>query len=184
MEDSKIIALYWLRNENAIRETDRVYGRRLHTLAERILHSPEDAEESVSDTYMKAWDTIPPQRPQYFFAYLAKICRNFALGRLDWQNAAKRKAEVVTLTQEMELCIPDPSHDRRLEGEEIGRVLNGFLESLSRESRMIFLRRYWYADSIQDIARRFGVTQSKVKTQLHRTRRKLYDYLQKEGIYV
>lgn len=184
MEDSKIIALYWLRNENAIRETDRVYGRKLHTLAERILHSPEDAEESVSDTYMKAWDTIPPQRPQYFFAYLAKICRNFALGRLDWQNAAKRKAEVVTLTQEMELCIPDPSHDRRLEGEEIGRVLNGFLESLSRESRMIFLRRYWYADSIQDIARRFGVTQSKVKTQLHRTRRKLYDYLQKEGIYV
>ena len=184
MEDSKIIALYWLSNEHAIRETDRVYGRRLHTLAERILHSPEDAEESVSDTYMKAWDTIPPQRPQYFFAYLAKICRNFALGRLDWQNAAKRKAEVVTLTQEMELCIPDPSHDRRLEGEEIGRVLNGFLESLSRESRMIFLRRYWYADSIQDIARRFGVTQSKVKTQLHRTRRKLYDYLQKEGIYV
>ena len=112
MEDSQIIELYWTRSEEAIQETDRAYGRKLHALADKILHNLEDAEENVSDTYMKAWDTIPPRRPDYFFAYLAKICRNFALDRLDWRNAAKRKAEVVTLTQEMELCIPDRSLDR------------------------------------------------------------------------
>lgn len=184
VEDSEIIERYWARDEQAIQETDRVYGRKLYALADRILQSREDAEESVSDTYMKAWETIPPQRPNYFFAYLAKICRNFALGRLDWRNAAKRNGEVVTLTQEMELCIPDPSHDNKLEGEEIGQALNRFLEGLSRESRMIFMRRYWYTDSISQIAARYGISESKVKTRLHRTRVQLYAFLKKEGIYV
>lgn len=184
MEDSQIIELYWTRSEEAIQETDRAYGRKLHALADKILHNLEDAEENVSDTYMKAWDTIPPRRPDYFFAYLAKICRNFALDRLDWRNAAKRKAEVVTLTQEMELCIPDRSHDRKLEGEEIGRVLDRFLESLSQESRLIFMRRYWFTDSIQDIAARYNISQSKVKTQLYRARAKLRACLEKEGICV
>ena len=91
--DTEIIELYWSRNEDAIRETDAVYGRRLQALSERIVQNFEDAQECVSDTYMKTWDTIPPQRPNYFFAYLAKICRHFALGVLDWKNAAKRKGE-------------------------------------------------------------------------------------------
>lgn len=184
VEDSEIIERYWARDEQAIQETDRVYGRKLYALADRILQNQEDAEESVSDTYMKAWETIPPQRPNYFFPYLAKLCRNFALGRLDWRNAAKRNAEVVTLTREMELCIPDPSYDKRLEGEEIGEALNRFLEGLSRESRMIFMRRYWYTDSISQIAARYGISESKVKTRLHRTRAQLYAFLKKEGIYV
>lgn len=98
MEDSKIIELFFARNEDAIRHTDNTYGRRLFTLAERIVRNDQDAEESVSDTYLRAWNTIPPQKPQYLFGYLAKICRNFALNRLDWRNAAKRKAEVVSLT--------------------------------------------------------------------------------------
>ena len=184
MTDAEIIQLYWSRNEDAIRETDAVYGRKLHTLAERIVQNNEDAQECVSDTYMKTWDTIPPQRPQYFFAYIAKICRNFALGVLDWKNAAKRKGEVVALTQEMAACIPDPQHERRLEGEELGKVLNRFLETLSYESRVIFLRRYWYLDSIAEISEGLGITQSKVKTQLHRTRAKLHAFLAKEGIAV
>ena len=133
---------------------------------------------------MRAWDTIPPQRPNYFFAYLAKICRNCSLSRLQWNSAAKRNAEVVSLTQEMEQCIPDRSHERKLEGEEIGRVLNQFLDSISLESRLIFMRRYWYTDSIQEIAARYNISQSKVKTQLHRTRNKLQLFLEKEGIYV
>ena len=95
MEDADIIDLYFARNEDAIKQTDISYGRRLNLLAQRMLHSREDAEESVSDTYLKAWNTIPPRRPQHLFAYLAKICRNFSLDRLDWKNAAKRKAEVV-----------------------------------------------------------------------------------------
>lgn len=184
MTDSQMIALFWERNEDAIRETDRAYGRRLFVLSDRILHSAQDAEESVSDTYMKAWETIPPQRPVHFFAYLARLCRNFSLGRLRWDSAAKRCAEVVTLTQEMEECIPDHSQERKLEGEELGRLLNAFLESISQENRLIFLRRYWYADSIGEIAARYRISQSKVKTQLHRTRGKLKQYLEKEGITV
>lgn len=184
MEDAQIIELYWARSEDAIKETDIAYGRKLHTLADRIVQNREDAQECVSDTYLKTWDTIPPQRPNYFFAYIAKICRNFALGVLDWKSAAKRKGEVVFLSAEMEACIPDPAHERRLEGEELGKLLNRFLESLSYENRVIFLRRYWYLDTIAEIADRYGISQSKVKTQLHRTRTKLHAFLEKEGIRV
>lgn len=184
MEDTGIIALFWARNEDAIRETNAVYGTRLRILSDKILQNREDAEECVSDTYMKAWNTIPPQRPEHFFAFLAKICRNLSLDKLEWRGAAKRNAEVVTLTQEMEQCIPDRSHSRKLEGEEIGRILDRFLSGLSLEYRVIFMRRYWYADSIQEIASRYGMSQSKVKTQLHRTRNRLRLFLEKEGIYL
>ena len=184
MTDSQIIALFWERNEDAIQETNTAYGRKLYAVSDKILRSAQDAEESVSDTYMRAWDTIPPQRPNYFFAYLAKICRNCSLSRLQWNSASKRSAEIVSLTQEMENCIPDRSHERKLEGEEIGRVLNAFLDSISLESRLIFMRRYWYTDSIAEIAARYSISEGKVKTQLHRTRNKLQLYLAKEGIYV
>lgn len=184
MDDNKIISLYYLRSEEAIQETDRRYGRRLHQIADNILHSNEDAEESVSDTYLKAWQTIPPQKPVHFFAYLARICRNFSLSRLDWRNAAKRSAQVVSLTQEMELCIPDRSRDAQLSGRELGRALNAFLATLTPENRMIFLRRYWYADTVGDIAARYGITENAVSTRLHRTREKLAAYLKKEGIAV
>ena len=184
MTDAQIIALYWARNEDAIQETDAVYGRKLHFLADKIVQNFEDAQECVSDTYLKTWDTIPPQRPQYFFAYLARICRNFALGVLDWKSAAKRKGEIVALTQEMENCIPDPQHERKMEGEELGELLSRFLETLSRDNRVIFLRRYWYLDTVAEIAKRYGMTESKVKTSLHRTRTKLHAFLEKEGITV
>lgn len=184
MEDGKIMELYWARDEAAIHETEQAYGRRLHVLAQRIVQSHEDAQECVSDTYMKAWETIPPQRPKYFFAYLAKICRHFALGKLDWKNAAKRKAEIVALTQEMEMCIPDDSRSKKAEGREIGRAMNRFLETLPAESRLIFMRRYWFCDSIAEIAARYQISESKVKTRLHRLRAQLGAYLEKEGIFV
>lgn len=184
MDDTKIIELYWNRNQDAITETDRSYGRQLHGLADKIVQNHEDAEESVSDTYLKAWETIPPQRPNYFFAYLAKICRNFAFGKLDWKNAAKRKAEVVELTWEMQLCIPDDSRSRQAEGKAIGRALNAFLEGQTVESRLIFLRRYWYCDTIAEIAARYQISESKVKTRLHRTRTQLSRFLEQEGICV
>ena len=184
MTDSQIIALFWERNEDAIRETDAVYGRKLYAISDKILRSEQDAEESVSDTYMRAWETIPPKKPDYFFAYLAKICRNCSLSRLQWNSAAKRNADVISLTQEMENCIPDRAYERKPDGEEIGRVLNVFLDSISLESRLIFMRRYWYADSILEIAARYNISQSKVKTQLHRTRSKLQLFLEKEGIRV
>ena len=184
MEDSKIIELYFARSEEAITQTDASYGRRLFVLADNIVQSPQDAEESVSDTYWKAWETIPPQKPNHFFGYLAKICRHFALGKLDWKNAAKRKAEVVSLTQEMENCIPDSRRGAAIEGQELGRVLNTFLRTLSPENRMVFLRRYWYVDTVAEIAQRYGISESAVMTRLSRTRGKLSSYLAKEGIQV
>ena len=184
MEDSKIIDLFFARNEDAIRHTADTYGRRLFTLAGNIVKNEEDAEESVSDTYMKAWETIPPTRPAYFFAYLAKICRHFALGKLDWKNAAKRHAEVVSLTQEMELCIPDRNREAQLEAKELGQILDSFLRTLTPENRMVFMRRYWYVDTIAEIAARYGITESAVQMRLNRTRAKLLSYLEKEGVRV
>lgn len=184
MEDKQIISLFLARNEDAIRHTDDTYGRRLFHLADNIVKNDQDAEESVSDTYLKAWDTIPPQQPNHFFAYLARICRNFALGKLDWKNAAKRKAEVVSLTQEMESCIPDTSRDTELDAKELGKVLNAFLRTLTPENRMVFMRRYWYVDTVAEIAARYGISESAVMTRLSRTRAKMRAYLEKEGIYV
>ena len=184
MDDQKIVSLFWARNEAAIAETDAAYGRRLRALANRILGNLEDAEESVNDTYMETWKAIPPQRPRYFFAFLAAICRHLSLTRLDWNMAAKRKAEVVSLTEDMEQCIPDASHERTMRGKELGRILDAFLESLPKDSRVIFLRRYWYVDTIAEIARQYGMTESKVKMQLLRTRAKLKDYLEREGIAI
>lgn len=184
MNDANIIALYFRRDEAAIRETERAYGGKLQGIAQRILSSHEDAQECVNDTYLKAWDTIPPQRPNAFFAYLAKICRNFAFGKLDWKQAAKRNGDVVALTEELEACIPDKSREGEWERKEIIRALNKFLEELPEESRRMFLRRYWYGDSVAEIAARYAVTESKVKTRLFRTREKLRDYLQKEEIGV
>lgn len=151
MDDGKIIDMFFARNEDAIRHTDAAYGRRLYHLADRIVENGQDAEESVSDTYLKAWNTIPPKRPEHFFAYIAKICRNFALKKVVWKNAQKRKAEVVTLT-------PD--------------------------NQMVFLRRYWYVDTIAEIAARYGISESAVQMRLNRTKQKLSAYLAKEGIRV
>lgn len=184
MEDAKIIALFLNRNEQAVKETDTAYGRKLYILSNNILNNREDAEESVSDTYMEAWKSIPPKHPKCYYAFLAAICRNISLNKLDWRLAAKRNAEVVALTQEMENCIPDSKQDAQMDRKELRRVLEAFLESLSKENRLIFLRRYLYVDTVAEIAARYGISESKVKTQLHRTRAKLHAYLAKEGIHV
>jgi len=181
MEDAKILELYFARSEDAIRQTDKSYGRKLHTLANRILFSREDAQECVSDTYLKAWNAIPPKRPQYFYAYLAAICRNLSLHRLERRQTAKRSAQVVELTQEMEQCIPDTRQSQRIEQRELSRMLDGFLGTLNQETRQIFLRRYWFGDTVPEIAARYGMTESKVKMQLSRTRGKLRTALEKEG---
>lgn len=184
MEDEEIVRLYFRRDEEAIRETDQSYGVKLNRLALRILNNREDAEECVNDTYLKAWDTIPPQRPRFLYAYLAKICRFFSFGKLDWKNAAKRKAEVVELTAEMESCIPDGRVERQLEGEEIGRLVSRFLYSIPQENRLLFMRRYWYMESIQEIALRFGISESNAKIKLFRIRNQLKEFLEREGIHL
>lgn len=184
MEDAEIIALFWKRDEQAIKETDTAYGRRLYALSNNILSNREDAEESVSDTYLETWRAIPPKRPKFFYAFLASVCRNLSLNKLDWRMAAKRHGEVVALTQEMESCIPDRRQEGETDRRELRRTLDAFLESLPKETRLIFLRRYLYADTIVQIAQRYKLSESKVKTQLCRTRKKLYVYLEKEGVCV
>lgn len=184
MDDSKIVELLFARNEDGIKHIDDTYGRRLFALADNIVRNDQDAEESVSDTYTKVWDTIPPKKPMHLFAYLAKICRNFALKKLDWKQAAKRNAEVVSLTQEMETCIPDTSRDAEVEARELGRILDAFLRTLSEENLLVFMRRYWYVDTIAEIAARYGISESAVNMRLNRTRAKLSAYLKKEGICV
>lgn len=184
MTDSQIIELFWNRSEDAIAWTDRSYGKKLRYLSQRILKSQEDSEECVSDTYMKLWNTIPPTRPQYFYAYIAAICRNLSFNVLNRNHAAKRSAELIAITDEMALCIPDPAYERSQDAKELARAMDAFLEGLPQESRILFLRRYWYMDSVAAIAKRYGMTESKVKMQLLRTRGKLKDYLRKEGIQV
>ena len=184
MDDTKIIDLYWAKNDLAIEETDRAYGHKLFALSNRILQSRPDAEENVNDTYLRAWQAIPPQRPRYLLAFLSKICRHLALDRLDWAQAAKRNAELVSLTEEMALCIPDRRREGHLEARELRRTLESFLGSLPAESRRIFLRRYLYVDTVSEIAKRYGISESKVKMQLKRTREKLRKHLEKEGITV
>lgn len=182
MKDRAIIELYWERDESAIRETDAAYGDRLQDLSVHILDSREDARECVNDTYWKTWETIPPQRPNHFFAFLSKICRYISFGRLDWNNAAKRRADLVALTEELERCIPDRRIQDRMEARELGKILSSFISTLPKDSRLIFLRRYWHLDTTEEIARKYGFSVSKVKTQLHRTRAKLHAYLEQEGI--
>ena len=184
MKDEEILDMYFSRDERAIQYTDAVYGKRLWSLANRVLFNRLDAEEAVNDTYMKAWTTIPPNRPIHFYAYLAKICRFITLGKLDWNNAAKRKADIVSLTDELMQCIPDESRYAETDSQEIGRTITQFLESISLESRVIFMRRYWFCDSIAEIAKRYAITESKVKMRLQRTRNQLADYLNKEGISI
>lgn len=184
MTDNQIIDLFWKRSEEAISQTAAAYGRRLLGLAKRILQNPEDAEEALNDTYLKTWNSIPSARPQYFYAYLAAICRNQSFNLLDWNQAAKRKAEIVTITDEMEASIPDSSGENTIRDREISHALDIFLAELPKESRMIFLRRYWFADSITQIAERYDISESKVKMQLLRTRNKLRSYLEKEEIQI
>lgn len=184
MEDQDIVEGLFRRDDLALGELQVKYGPRLLALAGRFLKSREDAEEAVSDACFRVWNTIPPQRPVHLFAYAAQLCRYAALEKVDWLTAKKRRCTVVELSEELCQCIPDPAPQREAEGKEIGEALNGFLSTLDREKRVMFLRRYWYGDPIRDVAARCGVGESKVKTTLFRLRKELKDHLEKEGIFL
>ena len=184
LQDEQILDLYWSRDDAAIDKTSEKYGGQLQGLAGRMLRAKEDAEECVNDTYLAAWNTIPPQRPAQFFAFLAKLCRNLACNKLDWLRADKRRAELIPLTEELAQCIPDKGVDRERDARELSAALNRFLSTLPQETRVIFMRRYWFMDSVKEIAGRYGMGESKVKTALFRTRQKLREYLEKEEIYI
>ena len=184
LNDEQILDLYWARDDAAIERTSEKYGGQLERLADRMLRAKEDAEECVNDTYLGAWNSIPPTRPVHFFAYLAKLCRSLICNKLDWMNAGKRRAELLPLTDELAACIPDPVSDRVLDAKELGAALSAFLRTLPQESRVIFLRRYWFFDPIGTIAEKYGFSVSKVKNMLYHSRNRLREYLRKEGVIV
>ena len=182
MDDNKIIELYFMRYETAITQTKERYGERLKALAYRILSSNEDAEECENDTYMKARESVPPQKPQHFFAYLAKICRNTALNMSEKQQAEKRSAVIVELSQELSECLPDKHSWEDTAEQELSEIISEFLKSVSKENRIIFIRRYFLSETISDVSKTLGISESKVKSSLFRTRNKLRDYLSKEEL--
>lgn len=175
MEDSQIIELYFHRSEDAIAQTRRRFGRMIRSVAWGILRSARDTEECESDTYLKAWQVMPPTRPASLGAFLSKITRNLALDRYERRHADKRGAgEVPALIDELAECLPDPGAHGDFDDELAVRgTLDGFLGSLGVEARRFFLRRYWFGDSIAEIAERYGCSDGKVKTSLMRSRRRL-----------
>ncbi|MBQ9116369.1 MAG: sigma-70 family RNA polymerase sigma factor [Clostridia bacterium] len=181
MEDEKIVALYWERDENAIRETETKYGRYCYSIAYNILHSPEDSEECVNDTWNGAWNAMPPEKPSRLQSFLARITRNIAIDRYRYDNAQKRGAEVESAIEEYWECIPNG--EASIEDEALlSMAINDFLASLNKRSRMIFMRRYWYSMSVKEIAKGMCLSESHVSVILHRTRIRFRDHLIMEGI--
>ncbi|MBQ8830117.1 MAG: RNA polymerase sigma factor [Oscillospiraceae bacterium] len=183
MDDNRIVKLYLERDESAIRETAEKYGNRLRTLSYGITCDDQTSEECENETYWQAWNLIPPNEPRsYLYAFLARITRHISISICRNRSRLKRSAFICELSNELEECIPD-SYDmeRKLDEIAFAEVLNGFLAVLDKEKRNIFVRRYWYLDSIADISKRFGISESKVKTTLHRCRNQLRKHLKEEG---
>lgn len=186
MDDRQIINLFIERSEAAISETAVKYGKYCHSIAYNILYNEEDTEECVNDTYLKAWEVIPPQIPEKLSAFLGKITRNLAITKYRYNNTGKRgSGQVALVLEELSECIPaNNSTEQEVSDKLFVKALNSFLEELPAEKRMIFLQRYWYLRPVSDIAREFSVSESKVKMTLLRIRNKLKLVLEKEGIII
>ena len=184
MDDKAIIELYWTRSEKALSETAASYGGYCYAIAHNILSSREDSQECVNDTYLAAWNTIPPQRPAHLAAYLGKITRNICLDRWKQRTRLKRGGGEVPLCLEelSEVVSGSESLENDLIRRETLAAVNAFLSSLPETERRVFLRRYWYADSVSQIAGELGFTESKTLSMLHRTRKKLRKHLAKEEL--
>lgn len=181
MEDVEILDLFFDRNEQAIAETKVKYGKLIYSISYRILNNREDAEECENDTYLGAWNAIPPERPKRFSAYLSKLVRNISISRHRINHAEKRGGSQVALSlQELDECLPAPLETHT---EHLASALNSFLDTLSKQERMVFVCRYWRCDAVGDIAKQFGFGESKVKMMLLRTREKLRKFLEKEGYF-
>ena len=183
MDDREIIVLFFARDERAIEACREKYGRLCHSIAYNILRSPEDAEECVNDTYLRAWWAIPPKKPDQLGAYLARICRNAALNTQEKSHAQKRQGEVLLAEGELELCLPDRM-DESIDKILLSGLLGRFLGSLRPDSRRIFVLRYWYFYSVKEIAQRLSMGESRVKMSLMRTRSALGKFREKEGFEI
>ena len=184
MDDQKIIDLYFDRNEQAITETDVKYGKLCHNIAYNILSNREDSEECVNDTYIGVWNAIPPTRPDNFMAFVCRIARNLSLKRLEFLKREKRSADVILSLDELSAVLPDERYAPDVSDEDVGRLISQFLRTQKEDVRNVFIRKYYFFDSVKEIAERYSFTESKVKNMLFYTRNKLKDYLIKEGVEI
>lgn len=186
MEDSDILALYFDRRESALAETAKKYGAYLNQIAYRILGSREDVEEVLSDTYLVAWNRIPPETPRVFRHYLSRIARNLALDRLDYNTAQKRSANLTQALEELDGCLPDGGQDleQALEAGLLKDSINSFLSTVTRQDCALFLGRYYYGMTVKELAEKLGLTPGKTKYRLTALRLALKVHLEKEGIVV
>ena len=178
--DEEIVELYFARDEQAIAETDRKYGKVCMQVSMNILDSRPDAEECVSDTYLKTWNSIPPTKPGSLCAFVCRIARNLSLNRLRDLRREKRNQGLTVSFEELEACIPAAMEDAG----ELASLLNSFLESLDETNRVLFMGRYWYSYAIDDLAAQMGLTDKAVYMRLHKTREKLRAYLAERGYRV
>ena len=183
MDDFDIVEMYWDRNEDAIYHTDKKYNRYCSGIAYNILFNAEDTRECVNDTWLKAWETIPPQRPENLAAYLGKITRNLAINLHEKLTALKRggRQTDVVLDELSEVIGEESDVDRYIDEKVLTEIITRFLKQQNETARKVFVRRYWYMSSTKEIARYYGLTESNVKVMLLRTREKLREYLIKEG---
>lgn len=179
MEDSAILDLFFARNENAIKETENKYGQKLIGIARSITCSGSDAEECVNDAYLAAWNQIPPTRPEHFFAFLSRIVRNVSYNRFHKNTAKKRNANVVSLDEELSEIIPDPKSI--VSDSELGSAIDRFLRKQEKDARNLFVRRYFYGDSVSALSILTGMTENAVAMRLMRMRKRLKKFLEKEG---
>lgn len=184
MSDEKIINLFFSRSEKAIQELDRKYGTLCRRIANNILRNWQDAEECVNDAYLGAWNTIPPARPDPLQAYLCKIVRNVSLDRYHHNTAAKRNSKFDVAMSELEPILTAPDTvESEVEAKELARLLEQFLDTLSEENRVIFLRRYWFYDGYEEIARQTGLAEKTVSVRMVRIRKKLRKWLSERGVF-
>ena len=184
MNDTEIVELYWNRKERAVEETAKKYGSYCYAIAYNILSNHEDSEESVNDTYIEAWNAIPPHRPLILSSFLGKITRRLAIDKWRSDHAQKRGGgELADVLDELAECVAyEDSAERHLEKQMLSQAINDFLKTLSETERKIFVCRYFYMESVEAVCKRFGYSVSKVKSTLFRVREKLRIYLQKEGL--
>lgn len=182
MKDKDIIELFFASSEQAIPVLQDTYGHLCMKIIYQILNDFEDTNECVNDVWLAVWNKIPPERPDSLKAYVCRIARNLALKKLDYNTADKRRGETVSLMEELETCVPDSGSE--YEQVELVEIINQFLGQLDKESRVIFLKRYWYAEPLESIAKEFGYSKNHVSVKLTRIRKRLKRYLENEGIFI
>ena len=185
LDDREIIELFFERSEQAIMELSKKYGTICTKVAHNILNNKQDAEECVNDAYLGVWNTIPPQRPDSFISYVCRIVRNLAIKRYHFNTAVKRNSIYDVALDELEDCFPSAvSVEAEIDAKNVAREIDAFLETLEQENRVLFVRRYWHSDSIDELATLFGTSSHNISVKLSRMRKKLRNYLIRKGIAV